>query len=41
MTEDSNSKILEEILERIELPQNAYETARRRYEDLGEWLVNF
>lgn len=38
MTEDSNSKILEEILERIELPQNAYETARRRYEDLGEWL---
>lgn len=38
MTEDSNLKILEEILEKIELPQNAYETARKRYEDLGKWL---
>ena len=38
MTKENNLKILEEILEKIELPQNAYEIAKKRYEDLGEWL---
>lgn len=38
---DNNKKttaILTKILEAIELPEGAYETAEKRYEDLGKWL---
>lgn len=31
-------KILKEMLEQLELPQTAYEKAKDRFEDIGEWL---
>lgn len=30
--------VLKEVLDRIELPEYAYEQAERRYTDIGEWL---
>lgn len=30
--------LLEELVERLDLPDSAYEKAKKRYEDLGEWF---
>ncbi|MFC3746974.1 nucleotidyltransferase [Paenibacillus sp. GCM10012306] len=30
--------ILEELVERLDLPDSAYDKAKKRYEDLGEWF---
>lgn len=34
----SNDKTLSLLLEEIELPESAYESAKRRYDDLGKWF---
>lgn len=31
-------EVLERILEKVELPDGAYENAEKRYKDIGEWL---
>lgn len=33
-----SNEVLEGILEKIELPDGAYEKAEKRYKDIGEWL---
>ncbi|GAB3306365.1 nucleotidyltransferase domain-containing protein [Haliea atlantica] len=33
-----SNAVLEKILDQVDLPESAYETAERRYEDLGSWL---
>lgn len=38
MSQNRNSKVLMGILEKIELPDSAYEKAEKRYSDLGGWL---
>lgn len=38
MPGDSNDLVLKQILEKIELPERAYETAEKRYQDIGEWF---
>lgn len=38
MTNGKESLILEKIVELLELPDSAYEKAKNRYEDLGEWF---
>lgn len=38
MSIDKNNSVLSEILEKIELPDSAYEKAGKRYNDIGEWL---
>lgn len=38
MNDNEKTETLEEIISRIELPTSAYETAKKRYEDLGEWF---
>lgn len=37
-TDEQKKLILESIIEKIELPDYAYETATKRYEDLGKWF---
>lgn len=38
MPDNQNSEVLKSILEKIELPNSAYERAEKRYKDIGEWL---
>ena len=38
MLANRNSEVLESILEKIELPECAYEKAEKRYKNIGEWL---
>lgn len=38
MPESANEEILKSIIAAVELPDSAYEKAKERYEDLGEWL---
>lgn len=38
MTNGKESLILEKIVKLLELPDSAYEKAKNRYEDLGEWF---
>lgn len=38
MSNTKNNDVLKNILEKIELPDSAYEKAEKRYQDLGDWL---
>lgn len=38
MTNEQKTFVLTEIAELLELPESAYEKAKKRYEDLGEWF---
>jgi len=38
MTQEQKNLVLENIVEKLELPESAYEKAKRRYEDLGKWF---
>ncbi len=38
MSNTKNNDVLHTILEKIELPDSAYEKAEKRYKDLGDWL---
>ncbi|MCW8966526.1 MAG: nucleotidyltransferase [Candidatus Pacearchaeota archaeon] len=38
MKDDRSNEVLRTILEKIELPDSAYEKAEMRYQDIGEWL---
>ncbi len=38
MQTDRSNEVLKSILEKIELPEGAYEKAENRYQDIGEWL---
>lgn len=38
MLSNRSNEVLKDILEKIELPDGAYEKAERRYKDIGEWL---
>jgi hypothetical protein len=38
MPDTANEEILKAIVAAVELPDSAYEKAKERYEDLGEWL---
>lgn len=38
MMSNRSNEVLEGILEKIELPDGAYEKAEKRYKDIGEWL---
>ena len=38
MMSNRSNEVLEGILEKIELPNGAYEKAEKRYKDIGEWL---
>lgn len=38
MASRDNEKLLKDLVESLELPDSAYETAVRRYEDIGQWL---
>jgi Cyclic GMP-AMP synthase DncV-like, nucleotidyltransferase domain len=38
MTNNQKKMLLEKMLAELEIPESAYERARDRYEDLGEWL---
>lgn len=38
MLDKRSNAILAKLLEKIELPEGAYEKAERRYQDIGEWL---
>jgi len=38
ITTEQKRKILENITERLELPESAYQKAKKRYDDLGEWF---
>ena len=38
MNEDEQNSKLKKLLEAVELPDSAYESAQRRYESLGNWL---
>lgn len=38
MKDDRSNAVLRKILEKIELPDSAYEKAERRYKDIGEWF---
>ncbi|MEC9281793.1 MAG: nucleotidyltransferase [Bdellovibrionota bacterium] len=38
LNKEQKNKILEEMLGKLELPDSAYEKAKSRYDDLGEWL---
>jgi len=35
---DRSNEVLKQVLEKIELPEGAYEMADKRYTDIGEWL---
>lgn len=38
MQNNKSNDVLKHILEKIELPDGAYEKAEKRYQDIGEWL---
>jgi hypothetical protein len=38
VTRERKKIILKNVLELIELPPSAYEKAKKRYDDLGEWF---
>lgn len=38
MNLDFNNKVIEALVNDLEVPESSYELAQRRYEDLGEWL---
>lgn len=38
MSNDRSNAVLAKILEKIEIPEKAYETAEKRYKDIGEWF---
>lgn len=38
VTQEQKRIILENITEQLELPESAYEKAKNRYEDIGQWL---
>ena len=38
MLSNRSNEVLKGILEKIELPESAYEKAEKRYKDIGEWL---
>ncbi|HOP48321.1 MAG TPA: nucleotidyltransferase [Desulfobacteraceae bacterium] len=38
MLDKKSNAVLAKLLEKIELPEGAYEKAERRYQDIGEWL---
>lgn len=38
MSNTKSNDVLNTILEKIELPESAYEKAEKRYKDLGDWL---
>ncbi len=38
MLANRSNEVLKSILEKIELPDSAYEKAEKRYKDIGEWL---
>jgi len=38
MIRNESNKVLDEILNKIELPDSAYEKAEARYKDIGSWL---
>lgn len=38
MPDNRSNEVLKSILEKIELPNSAYEKAEKRYQDIGEWL---
>ena len=38
MRKSSRSLIIKEIAESLDVPDSAYETAARRYNDLGDWM---
>ena len=38
MVANRSNDVLDSILEKIELPEAAYEKAEKRYKDIGEWL---
>lgn len=38
MSDNRSNSVLKKILEKLELPEGAYEKAEKRYKDIGEWL---
>ena len=38
MSDNRRNSVLKKILEKLELPEGAYEKAEKRYKDIGEWL---
>ena len=38
MSGNRSNSVLNKILEKLELPEGAYENAEKRYKDIGEWL---
>jgi hypothetical protein len=38
MSNSTRNQIVEEIVATLEIPDSAYETAEKRYQDLGSWL---
>lgn len=38
MTQEKKNKVLEQMVELLELPDSAYEKAKKRYDDLSEWF---
>lgn len=38
MSSPTAKRIVEELVSSIDIPESAYEAAKRRYEDLGQWL---
>lgn len=38
MTHQQQNEILEKMVELLELPESAYEKAKKRYDDLGQWF---
>jgi hypothetical protein len=38
MSNNIKNRVLTELVEQLELPVSAYETAKARYESIGKWL---
>jgi Cyclic GMP-AMP synthase DncV-like, nucleotidyltransferase domain len=38
MTNPIRNRIINEVLANLDIPDSAYETAKKRYEDLGDWF---
>ena len=38
MSNTITNRIINEVLDGLDIPDSAYETAKKRYEDLGEWF---
>ncbi|MBW2570693.1 MAG: nucleotidyltransferase [Deltaproteobacteria bacterium] len=38
ITEEQKKVIIDNMIKLLELPDSAYDKARKRYEDLGDWL---